>query len=84
MHHASTASPITRAVACRRRDRRVWSLCTDPFTFVGGLPPIRAKQTECPDLKLAKGNYAAVCFVTDPATGKSHLELGMITPFTIA
>jgi hypothetical protein len=57
---------------------------TDPFTFAVGLPPIQPKQTEYLNLKLSKGNYAAVCFVPDPATGKSHLELGMITPFTIS
>lgn len=33
---------------------------------------------------LEAGTYAAVCFVPDPATGKSHLEAGMVTVFDVA
>lgn len=29
------------------------------------------------------GIYAAVCFIRDTKTGKSHYELGMLTPFTV-
>jgi hypothetical protein len=57
---------------------------TDPFTVVAGMPPIQPKQTDYLNLTLAKGDYAAVCFVTDPKTNKPHLALGMITPFTIS
>ena len=28
-------------------------------------------------------DYVTVCFVPDPASGKAHAELGMITPFTV-
>jgi len=35
------------------------------------------------DLGREPGNYVAVCFVPDPASGKAHAELGMITPFTV-
>jgi hypothetical protein len=30
------------------------------------------------------GTYAAVCFVPDPTTGKSHMEEGMLTVFEVA
>jgi hypothetical protein len=29
------------------------------------------------------GNYAAICLIPDPASGRSHLELGMIKEFTV-
>jgi LPXTG-motif cell wall-anchored protein len=35
-------------------------------------------------LDLQPGDYIALCFVPDPASGKSHLELGMHTVFTVA
>lgn len=56
----------------------------DPYTVAAGLPPIQPKQTEYLNLKLAKGDYVAVCFVPDPTSGKPHAALGMITPFTIS
>jgi hypothetical protein len=56
----------------------------DPFTLAAGLPPIEPKRTEYLNLKLASGKYVAVCFVTDPKTGKPHAELGMLAPFTIS
>ncbi len=33
---------------------------------------------------LEAGTYAAVCFVPDPTTGKSHMEEGMLTVFEVA
>jgi hypothetical protein len=34
-------------------------------------------------LELATGNYAAICFITDPATGMPHAMLGMTQTFTV-
>jgi hypothetical protein len=35
-------------------------------------------------ITLEAGTYAAACFVPDPATGKSHMEEGMVTVFEVA
>jgi hypothetical protein len=29
------------------------------------------------------GDYFAICFVPDPASGAPHFALGMIAPFTV-
>ncbi len=55
-----------------------------PFTDAGGLGAIGAGQTAWVDLDLAPGDYAAVCLVPDPATGKPHLMLGMSAAFTVS
>jgi hypothetical protein len=49
-----------------------------PIDDAGGLGAIQANQTGWVDLDLKAGNYAFVCFVPDPATGKPHAALGMI------
>lgn len=56
---------------------------TAPFLFVGGLAPIAPGSTDWLVLSLNPGQYVALCYVTDPATGKKHLMLGMISPLTI-
>jgi hypothetical protein len=35
-------------------------------------------------LDLEAGDYLAICFVPDPATGQPHFALGMVMPFTVA
>ena len=55
-----------------------------PFSDAGGLGAIGAGQTAWVDLDLAPGDYAAVCLVPDPATGKPHLMLGMSAAFTVS
>jgi hypothetical protein len=55
-----------------------------PFSDAGGLGAIGAGQTAWVDLDLAPGDYAAVCLVPDPATGKPHLMLGMTAAFTVS
>lgn len=51
---------------------------------VGGLQVIMPGATGYIDLsELAPGTYGVVCFVPDPETGKSHLELGMRAQFTV-
>ena len=54
-----------------------------PWTDVGGLTGIAPGTTANVDVDLPAGNYAFICFVPDPATGKAHFELGMIGPLTI-
>jgi hypothetical protein len=54
-----------------------------PFLFVGGMAPIAPGSTEWFRLSLNPGRYVTFCFVTDPATGKPHIMLGMIYPFTV-
>ncbi len=54
-----------------------------PFSDAGGLGAIGAGQTAWVDLDLAPGEYAAICLVPDPATGKPHLMLGMVAAFTV-
>jgi hypothetical protein len=35
------------------------------------------------DVDLPAGNYALICFIPDPATGKAHFELGMLGELTV-
>ena len=54
-----------------------------PWTDVGGLTGIAPGATANFDLDLPAGNYAFICFVPDPATQKSHFQLGMIGALTV-
>lgn len=54
-----------------------------PFEFVGGLQAIDSGRTGWVVFDLPAGEYIALCFVPDPASGKAHMELGMITTFTV-
>ncbi len=54
-----------------------------PFTSAGGIAGISAGSTATVDVDLPAGNYAFICFVPDPATGKAHAELGMVGALTI-
>jgi uncharacterized cupredoxin-like copper-binding protein len=55
-----------------------------PFVSAGGLTALSPGQRGIAVLDLTPGSYAAICFVPDPASGKSHLQLGMIAGFTAA
>jgi hypothetical protein len=35
------------------------------------------------DFDLRSGGYALACFIPDPATGKEHVDLGMLKTFTV-
>ena len=35
-------------------------------------------------LELEAGNYFAICFIPDPASGAPHFAIGMLMPFTVA
>ncbi len=54
-----------------------------PWTSAGGSTAIMSGDRTTMTLELAAGDYAFVCFVPDPATGKAHIELGMIAPLTV-
>jgi uncharacterized cupredoxin-like copper-binding protein len=54
-----------------------------PFVGVAGVAPMSPGETNWMPFDLAAGDYLAICFVPDPATGKPHFALGMIMPFTI-
>jgi hypothetical protein len=54
-----------------------------PVAPAGGLSPIASGGKAWLELDLTPGNYVAVCFVPDPTTGKPHLALGMVMPFTV-
>jgi mannose-6-phosphate isomerase-like protein (cupin superfamily)/DNA-binding beta-propeller fold protein YncE len=54
-----------------------------PFEYMGGLQAIDSGRTGWAGLDLPPGEYIALCFVPDPASGKAHIELGMIGMFTV-
>jgi hypothetical protein len=54
-----------------------------PFTPVGGTTALAAGLRAWAVLDLASGEYLALCFVPDAATGKPHAALGMVAPFTV-
>ncbi|MFL5651353.1 MAG: hypothetical protein ACJ777_08720 [Chloroflexota bacterium] len=54
-----------------------------PWTEVGGLTGIAPGTTANMDVDLPAGNYAFLCFIPDPATGKPHFQLGMIGPLNV-
>ncbi len=54
-----------------------------PGTVVGGLAVLGVGKTAWLVVDLAAGKYVMVCTLLDPASGKSHAELGMLTSFTV-
>ncbi len=54
-----------------------------PFLFEGGMAPIAPGSTGWVRLSLNPGRYVMICNVIDPTTGKRHVLLGMISPFTV-
>jgi hypothetical protein len=55
-----------------------------PFMNVGGFQAIHPGATGWMELDLSVGEYIAICHVPDPATGKAHEALGMVSPFTVS
>jgi uncharacterized cupredoxin-like copper-binding protein len=54
-----------------------------PFSNAGGLQGIDAGEVGYLHLNLQPGTYVALCHIPDPGSGKAHLELGMMVPFTV-
>jgi hypothetical protein len=55
-----------------------------PFTAAGGMQALAAGLRGWAVLDLEPGDYLAVCFVPDPASGQPHVALGMVASFTVA
>ncbi|HEV2124833.1 MAG TPA: hypothetical protein VGW38_18960 [Chloroflexota bacterium] len=51
---------------------------------VKGLSELSPGQSAWPTLTFTPGNYAMICFITDPASGLPHVALGMAQEFTVA
>jgi hypothetical protein len=54
-----------------------------PITSAGGISAIAPNAEATLEIDLPAGNYAFLCFVPDPASGKAHAQLGMIAPLTV-
>jgi FtsP/CotA-like multicopper oxidase with cupredoxin domain len=54
-----------------------------PYDPAAGFQAIDAGGMGWVHMTFTPGNYIALCFVPDPASGKAHIELGMIMPFTV-
>jgi len=54
-----------------------------PFTVIAGAAPMSPGQTNYTVFDLPVGDYFAICFVPDQASGAPHFALGMIQPFSI-
>jgi hypothetical protein len=54
-----------------------------PYASVGGMQAIEPGASGYLHLNLTPGEYVAICHVPDAASGKAHLELGMILPFSV-
>jgi hypothetical protein len=54
-----------------------------PYTLMGGVGAVSPGTKATFDLDLDPGDYVFACFVPDPATGKSHVEEGMIQTVTV-
>ncbi len=54
-----------------------------PYVDAGGFQAIAPGQSGWVHLNLTPGNYIAICHVPDPASGKSHSQLGMMMPFQV-
>jgi DNA-binding beta-propeller fold protein YncE len=54
-----------------------------PFEYMGGLQAIDSGRTGWALFDLSPGEYIALCLVPDPASGKAHIELGMIAAFRV-
>jgi hypothetical protein len=56
---------------------------TPPYSDAGGFLVFPGGETTSVTLDLSPGPYVAICYFRDPASGKTHAELGMIRDFTV-
>jgi len=49
----------------------------------GGMQGLTVGNAGWLHLDLEPGNYVALCFIPDSASGKLHAELGMVMPFSV-
>lgn len=55
-----------------------------PFTAIAGVAPISPGMSNWIVADLTAGDYFAICFIPDPATGAPHFALGMIQALTVS
>jgi plastocyanin len=49
-----------------------------PWTSAGGIAGLADGSSATMDVEVEAGNYAFICFIPDPASGKPHAALGMV------
>jgi hypothetical protein len=54
-----------------------------PWTSAGGIAGIAPETTAAMEIAVEPGDYAFICFIPDPGSGKSHAALGMIAGVTV-
>jgi plastocyanin len=54
-----------------------------PWTPAGGIAGIAAEATAAMEIVVEAGDYAFICFIPDPGTGKPHAALGMVGGLTV-
>lgn len=54
-----------------------------PWTSAGGIAAIAADTSATMEVNLEAGEYAFICFVPDPSSGKPHAALGMVGGLTV-
>jgi hypothetical protein len=54
-----------------------------PYEFAGGAQGMATGYSNFVEFDFAVGDYVALCFIPDAATGKPHVALGMVRPFTV-
>jgi len=55
-----------------------------PFTALAGIAPMNPGASNWTQVDLAPGDYFAICFIPDVASGMPHFALGMAQPFTVS
>jgi uncharacterized cupredoxin-like copper-binding protein len=54
-----------------------------PYDFVGGAQGMATNYSNFVEFDFETGDYVALCFIPDPATGLPHVALGMVRPFSV-
>jgi plastocyanin len=54
-----------------------------PWTSSGGIAGIAPGTTAAMEVDVDAGDYAFICFIPDPASGKPHAALGMVGGLTV-
>jgi hypothetical protein len=54
-----------------------------PFQAVGGMQGLDRGLAGFASLELQTGDYAMICLIPDPASGRTHLDLGMSRGFSV-
>jgi plastocyanin len=54
-----------------------------PWSSAGGIAAIAADTSATVEINVEAGEYAFICFVPDPASGRPHAALGMVGGLTV-